>query len=318
MANLLIVGTGQLGSRYLQGMVNCTQNLDIVAMDPSAKALDIAKARWLEAKGADSNHSVNWCQELPSDARNFDLAILSTPAKGRSALVYALSKQATIRYWILEKVLAQSADELEIIKQATAKADGCWVNTARRLMHWHQTLKNNLYTNAPLYVEKYANLWGLACNSIHFIDLVAWWTNEKLLSLDTSGLDLDWFESKRLGFFEITGTLTAYYSGGSKLVLSAQHDAPDQGLHVQTASGESWLINELAGEACGSHGKRIDGTLEYQSTMTSRLISSILVNGSCDLPTLQESSQMHGIFLDAMLAHWNHSHNIHDTLIPIT
>ena len=43
--------------------------------------------------------------------------------------------------------------------------------------------------------------WGMACNSIHFVDLLNWFSNEILESLDTSNIK-DWHPSKRLGFWK--------------------------------------------------------------------------------------------------------------------
>ena len=45
-AAILIAGTGQLGSRYLQGMANCRNTLDIYVQDISEQSLQIAKQRW--------------------------------------------------------------------------------------------------------------------------------------------------------------------------------------------------------------------------------------------------------------------------------
>ena len=37
--------------------------------------------------------------------------------------------------------------------------------------------------NIKVYVGD--KLWGLACNSIHFLDLLDWWTGEKIVSINT-------------------------------------------------------------------------------------------------------------------------------------
>ena len=48
-ATILIAGAGQLGSRYLQGLANCQNTLDIYVQDISKQSLQIAKQRWEEA-----------------------------------------------------------------------------------------------------------------------------------------------------------------------------------------------------------------------------------------------------------------------------
>ena len=48
-AVILIAGAGQLGSRYLQGLANCQNTLDIYVQDISKQSLQIAKQRWEDA-----------------------------------------------------------------------------------------------------------------------------------------------------------------------------------------------------------------------------------------------------------------------------
>ena len=185
-------------------------------------------------------------------------------------------------------------------------------------MSWHQSLKAAFASRRPLEVSYFAGLWGLACNSIHFIDLVAWWSGEALVSVDTSGLDHHWHESKRAGYFEITGELVARFSNGTSLRLISKKDAQAQSIQVALSDGVSWEVDEPAGTARSSIGDQLDGCIEFQSQMSGRLVDNILQQGKCDLPSLDESSSMHTIFLDAMLAHWNFSQNRNDDHVPIT
>ena len=46
--NILIVGAGQLGSRYLQGMASLKKNCSIYIIDPSDLSLKRAKERFEE------------------------------------------------------------------------------------------------------------------------------------------------------------------------------------------------------------------------------------------------------------------------------
>ena len=223
-----------------------------------------------------------------------------------------------VRYWVLEKVLAQSSTELDIINHAISNDNIAWVNTPRRLMFWHQKLKSQFSGKGPLFVTNFGGLWGLACNAIHFIDLVAWWSDESLVSVDTTGLDQNWFESKRDGYFEVTGKLVAHFSGGAILELNASSILPAKPLHVELSDGVSWEIDEAVGHAFNINGQQINGQIEFQSMLSGRLVDDILLRGRCNLPTLRESSAMHVVFLDAMLAHWNLSQNRKCLGVPIT
>ena len=316
--NVLLVGAGQLGSRYLQGMVSGESQLSITVVDPSSSALETAKSRWIEAGGDHCHHQIRWATDIPTELEKIDLTLVVTSAKGRAELVKQIASQMAVRYWVLEKVLAQSIEELEVIFRATGQSHGSWVNTPRRMMRWHTELKEIFAGNGPLSVTYSAGLWGLACNSIHYIDLVAWWSGESLVSVDASGLANQWIESKRAGYFEITGELVAQFSDGTVLRLASNEGAVVQPLRVELNDSSVWEMDEPAGLATGPEGQRIKGQIEFQSQLSGRLVDDILLRGQCGLPSLEESSAMHAIFLDAMLTHWNHSQNRNDEFIPIT
>ena len=137
---LVIVGGGQLGSRYLQGLGGVAMQTAITVVDPSADSLARAEKRWAEVDGPKSLHSVRWCTDIRDVGADIDLAIVATAADIRANVVSALAAGRTVRYWVLEKVLAQAAAQLDRLKLATRDAEGVWVNTPRRMIHWHRAL----------------------------------------------------------------------------------------------------------------------------------------------------------------------------------
>ncbi len=317
MKKLLLIGSGQLGSRYIQGLIRDTVNYNIIVVDSSKLSLNKAKKIWAESGGEKSFHKISWNLTLPTDIEKYDLAIMATSSKNRAALIDYICSLVNVSYWVLEKVLAQSNKELKMIEAATSRAKNVYVNTPRRQMKWHQKIKSKFSEN-PRLVKKTGKLWGLACNSIHFIDLVAWWTGQSLLSVDTKRLHKKWFESKREGYYEVTGELTAKFSGGTELVLQSLHDAKEEVLMVEFNNKDSCVIYENKGTTLFSNGDILNGSLELQSEMSGPMIAKILTKGTCELPTLKESSKQHEVFLEAMLEHWNSSNNCNDKLVPIT
>lgn len=318
MQNILLVGAGQIGSRYLQGLSTVKLDLCITVVDPSDLSLNKATKRWLEVVGDNSQHKVRWCKVLPQDLELIDLAIITTSAAGRADLVKYISKTVNVSYWVLEKVVAQSKQELDIIRTATIDAKGTWVNMVRRIIDWHQQLKFKFYEQGPLKVRKIGGLWGLACNAMHFIDLISWWTGESLLSVNTNRLDSMWIKSKRSGYFEVTGELLAIFSGGTELILQSQPNAIKDIMYIELPNKNIWSIDELNGIASKSKEDFVNGEIKLQSQLTGPMVSKILTNGICELTTLKQSSDQHQIFLDTMLAHWNFSNNFNDKNVPIT
>ena len=168
---LLLVGAGQLGSRHLQGLVESRSNLEIFVVDPLSESLHTAKLRWLEAMGDESPHQVHWLETLPSNLKQVDVALIVTSSKGRANLINKIANKIEVRYWVLEKLLTQSSEELRLLQPTLAGCKGAWVNMPRRVTCWHKSLKEAFAGRVPLEVSFSGNLWGLACNSIHFIDL---------------------------------------------------------------------------------------------------------------------------------------------------
>ena len=316
--NILLVGAGELGSRYLQGLVACKYSLEVTVVDCSHEALLAAKLRWIQAGGEDSKHSIRWLQSVPADLKRADVALIATSAKGRARLVNEIVKATDVRYWVLEKVLAQSSEELEEIQSALNKCEGAWVNTSMRMMQWHRSLKAAFASSTIDEVVYLGGLWGLACNAVHYLDLVSWWTGEGLNSIDVSGLDQNWHQSKREGYLEITGELKAHFRGGTSVRLSSIVGVHPQPFKVVLSNGVVWEVDEIAGTALSSTGERIDGCLEFQSQMSGRLMESIIQRGDCLLPRLDESIPIHAIFLDALVRHWNRTNNDCADRVPIT
>ena len=314
---ILIAGAGQLGSRYLQGLVNVGPALDIHLYDVDRASLDRAQERWNEVATASTLHRVSLHQSLKSIPARVDLAIVATTASARPTVVEAIAAQSQVSAWILEKVLAQSLHGLDILLKATEPAGRAWVNTPRRMLPWHQQVKAHLSLQRPLTLKVDGSSWGLACNSIHFLDMLCWWTGEQLEEVSTDELAPRWIDAKRPGNYEIMGTLIARFSGGSTATLHVT----DGELHYtfELTDGELvWHMDETAGTATRSDGLSVPGRLPFQSEVTTGLVETILAAGSCELPTLKESVALHRVFLAGLLAHWRKSVDASADSVPIT
>jgi hypothetical protein len=314
---VLIVGAGQLGSRYLQGLAKVSMPLDIVISDVAADSLIRAEARWQEVDGHKTAHQVRYVIGLSGLPTEVDLAIVATASDVRGAVVTQLAEQVAVRYWVLEKVLAQSDAVISQIQAGIRRSSLAWVNTPRRSMRWHKMIKSELLDTGPLSMVVEGGGWGLACNAVHYLDLLAWWGDCELLDIDTNDLSPIWKVSKRSGFWEISGTLTAHFSEGMKAQLVC-YEEPAR-TTIQLRAGDLvWAIDEAAGTAKRTDGLEITGKVPYQSEMTAPLVESILLNGRCDLPSLQDSASLHRPVLQSLMAHWNQHMPTSLTCVPIT
>jgi len=314
--NILITGAGQLGSRYLQGLVKCQVPLKIFVHDISNYSLETAKNRWREANGLKSNHEVIYLNLIENIPENLDLVIVSTTASSRHDAILSISKQSDVKYWVLEKILSQSLVDLENISKLLGAKKNAWVNTPRRIMPFYKEIKSRLGTFSPIQMKIDGMNWGLSCNSLHFIDLLSWITGEELININTKNLDKEWFESKRKGYWEVNGELIGEFSNGSKLFLNSNVIEMETEILIQES--QHWKILEQKGIAERNDGYVIKGNLFLQSELTPILVESILLKGYCDLPDLEESLKQHKIFIKAILAHWNMSMKSDNSSVPIT
>jgi hypothetical protein len=315
--NVLICGAGQIGSRYLQGLANCSTPMRIYLQDLSAQALDRAIERWEGTTHGRAVHHVITSTKMDDLPRKIDIAIVATTADVRPFVVEAVSKRSEVFYWLLEKVLAQSEEDLRCLENSISKSRGAWVNTSRRMMRWYRDIASHLDLSEKKKLEVCGGDWGLACNGIHFLDLAMWWTGEQLVFINTDDVDPIWFKSKRPGFWDIHGTIEAIYSSGTTVSLTSQDS--DHPFSVRVIDGShSWLIEEASGIARRDDGLSINGRVTYQSEMTHELVKSLITAGECNLPSFKESVELHSVFVTALLNHWNRNMDTTAKTVPIT
>lgn len=311
---VLIAGAGQLGSRYLQGLSQLIESLEIHVFDPSPESLVRAEQRWNEMQPR-AAHEVRYVTSLSSLPKNMDLAIVATTADVRAWLVAEIARHADISYWVLEKVLAQSVGEIADL-QRTLQGRSAWVNTPMHLWPLYRNTRQIYQGSVPVEAS-FEGFRGLACNAIHYIDFVSRWNGATVTQVDASRLKPEWYAAKRDGFYEIDGDICVSFSDGSKLKVGSDRD--NLGYQVKLKIGlDEWSVSEKEGEAQSADGRIVEGGIEFQSQLTAPMVQAIFADQPCGLPTLEESGQQHTLFLNALLAHWNeHMPNKLDRL-PIT
>jgi hypothetical protein len=316
MFKILLVGSGNLGIRYLEGLALFPELLEIFVLDPQKVSLLKARKIW-DSITLKSSHNIEFIEsynELPSSV---ELCIVATTADVRLNVVQLIQKKLFVGNWVLEKVLTQSVEDLFSLRDTIIKHDRVWVNLPRRMMIWHKSIKDCLLCENSLKFHLAGGNWGLACNAIHFIDLVSWWTESDIIEIDSSHLK-EWYPSKRKNFWEISGKIVIYYSDDIYLELNSNRDkSTPMSLKISSKSCD-WVLNESEGNFYGPNNFTISGEIEYQSSITSRLIKNILIDKDCELPLLDYTINAHELLLSQLLKNWNLSKKISDTHLPIT
>ena len=317
-SKILLIGAGQLGSRYLQGLVKIEKELIIDVVDPSQESIKRAQLRIKEIS-TELIHKYKYMSRITQIRNFYDLAIISTTADIRSEIITKLNHISEIKFWIIEKNLAQSPSQINSILKVLKDPKKAWINTSFRAMNWHKEIKKELIykIKKPINMKVYGGNWGLSCNAIHYIDLMAWWTNASVKKIDTNGIK-KWIDSKRKGFKEIIGEIIIEYTDNSILLISSnEKGALLPQINVMT-EGNLININEQTGVASSSNGKIIKGGLSHQSDLTAIILKQIIETNDCDLPSFNNSYKNHMIFIKSLLLNWNKLKKRDDKVIKIT
>lgn len=322
--NILIVGAGQLGSRHLQSLSSLNREFyQITVVDPSHQSLETARERYNEVKNSSSPEATYIDSISKVTRKNVFLAIISTSASVRYKVLKELTESTLISNLILEKVLFQSENQLnlatKIINKNNIKA---WVNCPRREYKIYNTINKDCEDSQYVNIKVTGNRWGLACNSIHFIDL--WSYLKKFDHYSIKNMDeCTTIESKRAGYKELTGSIYAKSpSGNIELNCKNELDQPiSLSVTIETDSLDI-IIDECTSEILKyqKHGK--DKSLVYQpvyqSSLTSKAVIDISHTGDCKLTPYNESQMLHEELLTKTSNLFNKHSRLTDLLSPIT
>lgn len=322
MYKVVIIGTGQLGSRHLQGLKLAQLPMSIWVVDPSCESLRVAMERYNEVSYNSNIVSCEFVDNLDLLPHELDLVIVATNSTPRLNIIERLLSTKNVKNLVLEKFLfpaLSNYQKAEKLLLNNGLLGNTWVNCPRRLWTGYQKLRNELCGASCIEFTAKGNDWGLACNGIHLIDMFAYLKGDVELSiLDTLGLDKFLYPSKRDGYFELMGTLAVSDNCGNSAVISSLHGTPGA-LVLEVRSDEHvYLIDEMAGTITRDDELFADLGLRYQSALTGEMAEQILLRNCSDLTSYSDSARLHQYFLQSVVAFYNNHSGKQGDDCPIT
>jgi len=204
MPHIAIIGAGQLGSRHLQGLARTELAMKISVVDPSLNSLHLAKKRYLEIRSNKNVRQIRFFDSIQDINSDIDIAIIATNADVRKSVIESLLNYVHVGNFILEKVVFQSLEDFQIvIRRFNKNGINAWVNCGRRLWPIFNEIKGELLDKSDITLIISGNNWGMACNTIHMLDIFSYLTGEKDISILECDLNNRIYKSKRDGFFEL-------------------------------------------------------------------------------------------------------------------
>ena len=289
MKNAVIIGFGGMGCRHTQSLINTSQFNAIFILEPSDHVFE----KNSDLIGIKNYNNIYRIKALKEVLIEIDIIILATLADIRFQY-FKESLALTPRFILLEKVIFQSKVEfqnsIDLLQQKSVRVFG---NLPRRYFKNYNLVKSkNLDINK---VSITGPDFGLLCNSIHYIDLVQYLTNERVIKHCAS---MGWCaaENKRgATFLEGEGTLIFTTEKGVVLeIVSDSKMYTDLVVEIRSAS-KIFRFNESKCEGLEISDKgieQLDFHPIYSSILTAKALDD-MYSESCLFPELQELSSSH-------------------------
>lgn len=279
--NICIVGAGNIGMRYHQG---------ILATLDAAKVTLVDQPHRLDELGQQNYANTTLASSIDQVETQIDLFVVATSSAPRLALY----KQCLVRnptFVILDKYLFASRAEFDqclALDRVTT-----FVN---QWMHGSGCF-DCLFEEPRQQVELRGSGWGLGCNAVHWIDVFKRHLGITELALTESSVISAVFPAKRPGYQEVAGQLVLADCHSDKTITLI--DQPDAG----TTDGMTIRVDER--EYFFNYREIIrDGAVlsrfPYFSAQIGGIVRDIMARGQCALPSLEESISQHLLVEDAL------------------
>lgn len=308
MKSILLIGFGNIGYRYLEGILLCNDKIEISIYDKNNDQYEKIDDFQPDYK------LIHLCTSIEEIKISYDICILSTTSSVRTSIIKKINQlNIKIKFWIIEKILSPNLNHLRTI-QSTNFPSRTYVNLPRRIMPLYIELKKKiqLLDYKKIQIEYQANDWNMISNSIHFIDLISWLFDCNLIDINTDYLNNDWFINKNDKYYENYGIINCYFT--KNIILKLQSNKIDNNFLSNKKSIKSNFEIHLDKETI--HIYESDNLIKLneqtivasnfllQSQLSRNTINEIFNSKKCSLTPLTQSLQMHKIYLSALEEKW--------------
>ena len=175
-----IVGIGKIGLRHLQGTINSRCVKRIYLFDPDNSYREEAKKL-----NNNTNTELIFLDALVDLPLKLDLLIVGTSSNVRLDVLQNVLSSHQVHNLLLEKIVFNDVSHFSKFKKLTNshKID-VRVNLGKRFDELTSFLKSSKKLSSALTMNVAGGNWGLLCNAIHFIDMVGFVSNRKLVKIE--------------------------------------------------------------------------------------------------------------------------------------
>lgn len=302
-----IIGVGNLGGFYVKSLAEYDGDAVIQIIDQSEDAINRTK-KLFDEMIKKAMITLEVCSDISELNEHIDIVAVVTSSKSRRKIVETLLKTKKIDYMILEKVLFPCIEDYDIVgKLLQKKKVKTWVNCTRRLQPSYEKVREFFKDEKNITYRCSGGSWGLACNTVHQIDAMCYFTGgDEGLVVSSEGLYPKYIESKRSGYIEFFGTLEGKTDYCQYFAISAEENAPAETMMIIQSEHKICVIKEAelkiqyASVFENWKWKEWDMIPLYQSQITAPLFEEILRSGNCKLPDYETAAKEHIPFINAI------------------
>ena len=335
MNNIVLVGAGKLGSRHLQALAKLNILASIYVIDLNSEALEVAKGRYQEIPDNPNIKEIHFLNSIKAIGSLYiDVAIIATTSEFRRQVIEELVEFSEVRYLILEKILFQKLEDYQFVEELLLKKGiKTWVNFPRRKWSVYQELKESLKDSIISEVNVIGQNWSLATSSMHFIDLIAFLTNNKkykILNLDFNNEVYPAYSSvtgsRESKYLEFYGSMKGRFSDSAYFNFTCLKNSDSPFLiSIVTDKSIIQIYEEMGIMYILGHG--LDKTWEinssvftmpFQSELTNIIVEELIAEGDSILTGFEESAELHLPLLNSFLQFIGEVKNEKLTSCPIT
>ena len=321
MKTILVVGIGNFGSWWVISLTKIKSPLKIYCFDPDLSKYKVLKKRLARDQAQVlEKHKIYFLNKLSDAPKKFDVIVISTNADVRLKVTQNLKKLFSTTKWIIEKVITQSPDQLSSFLDCL-HGQNAYVNHSRRLQPASNFCKSILQRKSlPTSVRYVGGIWELVSNSFHFVDLISYWFETRLVKINTDGLSNQWHASStRKGCFDTSGTLTAQFANGLQLNMDWD-DGNKNALWIFEYIDGKVKYDEITGQIYENDIVLASLPLLNFSEMGPLLEPTLIGDGDTKnkLPLLTEVHSGTSLLLNAFLSNWISSTNNRSLTVPIS
>jgi hypothetical protein len=321
MKRILLIGSGELGSRFLQAIVKTGNDIIIDIVEPNDSAIEIAKNRILEINNLYDFKLLQFYQNINEIKTKGDLVIIATHSDIRLELFQECIKIGYINF-LFEKIVCQSKKDYNtIIELKNSYKLNIWVNCKTRCYPIWNYIKSKII-NTKFTFSSIGGNHGICTNGLHTIDLFVYLSNSDKLFVKNINID-NYLHLTKRNKFDLSGNISMEDENLNYFEIKYSKDNLLFPLDIIQNNQYRWIVDNSTRQAYESFENNTFREIDFKgdlsvSSMSVLFINQILLYNYCDLPSIEETQVSHNFIFDISLPIFNKLLNKTDDICPIT